>query len=130
MGPIGGGLIFGAASPSTVGVAAASSDALTTSLELVFFVVVGYITMFILDANKLVFVLPETLLGDNTNPEAADAMLQLAMIPLYVFVDNLKCGNIIIVAKIKDKNKDWGALNELNFVCLGELLSQSFPPLW
>jgi hypothetical protein len=106
LGPIGGGLIFGAASPSTVGVAAASSDALTTSLELVFFVVVGYITMFILDANKLVFLLPETLLGDNANPEAADAMLQLAMIPLYVFVDNLKCGNIIIVAKIKDKNKD------------------------
>lgn len=81
MGPIGGGLVFGAASSSTVGVAAASSDALTTSLELVF-LVVGYITMFILDTNKFVFVLPETLLGDHTNPEAADAMLQLAMIPL------------------------------------------------
>ena len=70
-GPIGGGLGLGASPPSG---AAASSAALTTSLELLFFFEEKN-TMLLLEA-ELAF--PATL-GVSKNPEAADAMLQLAM---------------------------------------------------
>jgi hypothetical protein len=113
LGPICGGLGFEAASPSTggvavsLGVAPPSSAALITSLELVFFVVVGYITILILDANEFVLVLVETLLGDNTNIEAANAMLQLAItsLSIYVFGDNLNVAKSLLVAMIKDKQR-------------------------
>lgn len=87
LGPIGGGLGFGA-SPSAgfvvvVGVAAAvagaagvasSSAALTTSLGLLFFE--GKNTKLLLLEPELVLA---ATLGVNKKPEAADAMLQLAM---------------------------------------------------
>ena len=70
MGPIGGG--FGLASASAGGVAVAgaaaagSSEALTTSLEALFFV---------LNMTTLEFVVAAATLSDNTNPDAADAMM-------------------------------------------------------
>ena len=79
-GPIGGGLGLGASLPSGGAVvvagagAAASSAALTTSLELLLLFFEGKNTMLFLEA-ELAF--PVTL-GVSKNPEAADAMLQLA----------------------------------------------------
>ncbi len=80
LGPIGGGLGLGA-SPSAGGAAVAggaapSSAALTTSFDvlLALFFEEKY-TMLVLEAEP---VWVETL-GANANPEAADAMLQLAM---------------------------------------------------
>lgn len=83
LGPIGGGLGLGAASPSAgaavvaaAGGAAASSEARTTSLkllELLFFG--GKNSMLLLEPE---FTLVATL-GVSENPEAADAMLQLAI---------------------------------------------------
>jgi hypothetical protein len=43
---------------------------------------------------------------------------------MYVFDDNLNVAKSLLVAMIKDKNKE----NNYLFVCLGGL-SQSFPPL-
>ena len=81
-GPIAGGLGLGASFPSGGEVvvagegAAASSAALTTSLELLLLLFFeGKNTMLLLEA-ELAF--PVTL-GVSKNPEAADAMLQLAM---------------------------------------------------
>ncbi|WP_162001387.1 hypothetical protein, partial [Escherichia coli] len=83
LGPIGGGFGFGVAAPSAGGVAvegaaaaaAASSAALTISLEEPLFFI-GNITIVLLEADEF---LETATLGDNTNPDAADAMLQLAM---------------------------------------------------
>ena len=80
-GPIGGGLGLGASPPGpAVAVAgagaAASSAAFTTNLELLLLMFFeGKNTMLLLEA-ELAF--PATL-GVSKNPEAADAMLQLAM---------------------------------------------------
>lgn len=82
LGPMGGGLGLGA-SPSAGGAsaaggggaaAAASSEALTTSLELL--VLEGKLNMELLEAED---ELPPATEGAITNPEAADAMLHVAM---------------------------------------------------
>lgn len=72
MGPIGGGLGFGASPWAGAGgaAAAASSAALTISLELFLEENVNIETL------EAEFVVTE---GVNTNPDAADAMLQLAI---------------------------------------------------
>lgn len=79
LGPIGGGLATGAALASSVAVVAAggaaSSAARTTSL-LPLFLEGGKDTI----VTILVVLLGVTTFGVTTNPQAADAMLQLAML--------------------------------------------------
>jgi hypothetical protein len=84
LGPIGGGLAFGASptadAPVVAGGAAPSSAALTTSLELLLLLMLLFLTgkhTMLLLADELALLVT---LGVRTNPEAADAMLQLAML--------------------------------------------------
>lgn len=78
-GPIGGGLAAAAASGAAAGGAAASSAALTTNLPEPKFLeeLQGGLNIIIL---VVVLVLVVVTLGVTTNPQAADAILQLAMI--------------------------------------------------
>jgi hypothetical protein len=90
LGPIGGGLGLGAAASAAgaaavAGAAAAgSSDALTTSLEEepILLDLIGNINMVLLEDEDVVVA----TLSDNINPQAADAMLLLAIITIVVNV--------------------------------------------
>jgi hypothetical protein len=99
LGPIGGGLGLGVAASAAGAAAVAgapaagSSDALTTSLEEepILLDLIGNINMVLLEDEDVVVA----TLSDNINPQAADAMLLLAItivVVVYVFVcfGNLK----------------------------------------
>lgn len=98
LGPIGGGLGLVAVSPAGeaaegAAASAVSSDALTTSLELAILLdFIGNINMLVLEESDDVVLLAATL-RDKTNPQAADAMLLLAM-DNYRFVCVSLSGNV------------------------------------
>lgn len=102
LGPIGGGL-GGGAPPSAAGVAAgggggAASEALTTSLEFLWLVLWEKRSMDGVEVGLVV----ELGVGVRTNPEAADAMLQVAIFTLSALSPPPLCvmGVVVVVVFI------------------------------